>query len=60
VLPFHTGQQVYYLTGPQDAHADPLPAVYIVFALVPVSKKAQPDGTTDEVAVLANVLKSCV
>jgi hypothetical protein len=35
----------------------PVPAVYSVLALVPVSKNAQPVGTTEEVPVFAKVLK---
>ena len=38
----------------------PVPAVYVVFALEPVSKKTQPEGKVELVPELASVLKSCV
>src|SRR5215211_6275375 len=39
---------------------EPVPAVYVVFALVPDSSKYQPLGSTLEVMVDASVSKSCV
>ena len=39
---------------------EPVPAVYVVLALVPDSENSQPSGTALDVPVPASVLKSCV